>query len=93
MNVRYGLAHQKGNQLVKKKNSESVVHQFECASGSPGGLVKIRIAGPAPELLIQSVSVRPENLRFRQVPVCGPHEKQGSQAAPPKGGATAPTYG
>ena len=53
INVRNSLPHLKRNQLVKKKNSKSVILTLERASESPGGLVKISMAGPILGFLIQ----------------------------------------
>lgn len=56
INARYSLAHLERNQFVKKKkknNSKSVILTLEHASESPGGLVKISMAGPILGFLIQ----------------------------------------
>ena len=54
INVRYSLAHLKRNQFVKKKkNCKSVILTLAHASESPGGLVKISMAGPILGFLIQ----------------------------------------
>ena len=54
INVRHSLAHLKRNQFVKKKkNSKSMILTLRRASESPGGLVKISMAGPIPGFLTQ----------------------------------------
>ena len=64
INVRYSLPHLKRNQLVKKKNSKSVILTLERASESPGGLVKT-VAGPNARVS-DAVNLvgGPENLHF-----------------------------